>query len=179
MTFILIIIIVLVVVLATRIVSVPKSHQYVIEKLGHYKTIWNPGFHFRMPFETLRNKVPMHEMSITIQPRPIITKDSVVITADSFMCYNIYDPRLCTYSIGDVSASLNALCISTLRDIVGQMELEQCLSNRNTISEEMTKALDQAADKWGIKVNHFEIKSFTPKSDIKAEVERQMKANRK
>ncbi|MBR4984361.1 MAG: SPFH/Band 7/PHB domain protein [Proteobacteria bacterium] len=176
---ILLIIIVFVVVLATHIKIVPKSYRYVIEKRGNYKTTWDPGFHFRMPFETIRKSVPMHEMSITLQPSQVITKDNIVITADAFMFYSIYDPRLYAYGIGDISATLNALSTALLRDKIGQMEREQCLRDRNTISKEMTKALDQAVDKWGIKVNKFEIKTLMPTGDIHEAVERQLKADRK
>lgn len=176
-TLLIIIILVCAIVLATRITIVPESYQYVIEKRGHYKTIWNPGFHFRMPFETVRDKYPMHEVSIILPPGRAITKDDIEITADAFIFYNIYDPRISSYNIGDVRASLNAIYAATLRDIIGKMELEQCLTDLDTINQEMTKTLDRTSDKWGIKVNRIEIKSFTPKRNIKKEVEHQMKAN--
>lgn len=162
----------------SRITIVPQSHLYVVEKMGRFEQVWEAGMHFRAPFESVRNKVPKFEMNFDAPPQPVITKDNVTITADSFMFFTIFDANLYTYGVGDVRSSLNALCISTLRDIIGKMDLEQCLSSRDAISKQMTSALDQATDKWGIKVTRVEIKTFTPPRNIMEAMERQMKADR-
>ena len=162
----------------TRITIVPQSHLFVIERMGRFETVWDAGMHFRAPFETVRNKVPKFEMNFDAPPQPVITKDNVSITADSFMFFTIFNANLYTYGVGDVRASLNALCVSTLRDIIGKMDLEQCLSSRDAISKQMTQSLDQATDKWGIKVTRVEIKTFTPPRNIMESMEKQMKAER-
>ncbi len=158
---------------------VPQAQRWVVEHLGRYDRTLDSGFHFVAPiFNSVRKKVPICELSYDVPPQNVITKDNVQITADSFIFFSVFDPQKYTYGINDAAAGMTALCISTLRDIIGKMELQECLSSRDSINKQMTRSLDEATDKWGIKVTRVEIKNFTPPRNIMDAMERQMKADR-
>lgn len=174
-----ILVVIAIIILIKAIVIVPADRRYVIENLGQYECIWEPGMHFCTPFfRKVVAKVPKPEQIFDVPPSPGITKDNVQIMADSFLFYNIFDPKLFKYGVSDMRGSLNNLTISTLRNIIGSLTLEECLTSRDKINSQMTLILDQATDPWGIKVKRVEIKTFTPPRDIQESMERQMKADR-
>ena len=170
---------IVVIILIKTVRIVPQAQVWVVEYLGSYDTTWDAGLHFKTPFfRSIRKKVPLCELSYDVPPQRVITKDNVQIEADSFMFFNVFNPQAFTYNVQDPSSAMNALCVSTLRDIIGKMDLQECLSSRDAINKQMTLALDEATDKWGIKVTRVEIKNFTPPRNIMESMERQMKADR-
>ena len=180
-TIVLVVIVAIVVLiaLAKTIHVVPQGEVYVIERLGQFDCVWAPGFHIKTPFiQSIKKKVPTCEITYDVPASQGITKDNVTILADSFMFFTIQDARMYTYGVSNVSSALNALTQSTLRSIIGGLDLDECLSSREHISQQMTRSLDEATDKWGIKVTRVEIKTFTPPRDIQEAMERQMKADR-
>lgn len=161
------------------ITIVPEAYQYVVERLGSFESCLSPGLHFCMPFlKSVRKKVPMCEMTYDVPPQQVITKDNVQIRADSFVFFNVFDAQKFTYGVQNPAQALSTLSQSTLRDFIGKMTLDECLSSRDTISKQMTRELDIATDKWGIKVTRVEIKTFEPPRNIMESMEKQMKAER-
>ena len=165
--------------LAASIKIVPQAHEYVIEFLGKYKTTWTAGIHFKIPiFERIANTVTIKEQVLDSPPQPVITKDNVTMQIDTVIYYAIYDSKLYAYGAVNPISALSNLAATTLRNIVGELELDGTLTSRDTINAKMTEILDEATDKWGIKVNRVELKNIIPPTEIQNAMEKQMKAER-
>ena len=174
-----IVLFIIVIIIIKMVCIVPQATQWVVERLGKFDTVWSAGMHIRTPFiQSVRRKVSLQELSYDVPPQNVITKDNVTISADAYMLFSIFDVEKYTYKIHDPASAMNALCVSALRDIIGKLDLEQCLTSRDSINKTMTQTLDEATDKWGIKVTRVEIKTFTPPRNIMEAMERQMKAER-
>ncbi len=172
-------ILVIVVVLVRCIRIVQQSKAYIVERLGAYKTTWNVGLHFKMPFiERIAKVVSLKEQVADFQPQPVITKDNVTMQIDTVVYFQITDPMLYTYGIERPLVAIENLSATTLRNIIGDLELDQCLTSRDVINTKMRAILDEATDPWGIKVNRVELKNILPPKDIQAAMEKQMKAER-
>ena len=158
---------------------VPQAHEYVIELLGKYKTTWSAGFHVKIPFlEKVAKKVTLKEQVLDSPPQPVITKDNVTMQIDTVIYYAVYDSKLYAYGAVSPISALSNLAATTLRNIVGELELDGTLTSRDTINAKMTEILDEATDKWGIKVNRVELKNIIPPTEIQNAMEKQMKAER-
>lgn len=158
---------------------VPQATEYVIEFLGKYKTTWTAGLHIKIPLvESISKKVTLKEQVLDSAPQPVITKDNVTMQIDTVVYYNIYDSKLYTYGVVNPINALANLTATTLRNIVGELELDGTLTSRDTINGKMTTILDDATDKWGIKVNRVELKNIIPPLEIQNAMEKQMKAER-
>jgi len=174
-----IVLLVVMIILAKSICIVPQSQVYIIERLGQFAGELHSGMHFLVPFlDRVRSKMSLAELAYDVPPMDVITKDTVSIRADSFVFYTIFDAKLATYGCRNLREGLSTLAISTLRSVIGKLDLEQCLQSRAEISTQMTRELDEATDKWGIKVTRVEIKTFQPPRNIQDAMERQMKAER-
>ena len=170
---------VIVVVLVRCIRIVQQSKAYIVERLGAYKTTWNVGLHFKMPFiERIAKVVSLKEQVADFQPQPVITKDNVTMQIDTVVYFQITDPMLYTYGIERPLVAIENLSATTLRNIIGDLELDQCLTSRDVINTKMRSILDEATDPWGIKVNRVELKNILPPKDIQNAMEKQMKAER-
>ena len=158
---------------------VQQAKAYVVERLGAYKTTWNVGLHFKMPFiERVAKVVTLKEQVADFPPQPVITKDNVTMQIDTVVYFQITDPKLYTYGIERPIVAIENLSATTLRNIIGDLELDQCLTSRDVINTKMRSILDEATDPWGIKVNRVELKNILPPRDIQAAMEKQMKAER-
>ncbi len=158
---------------------VPQAHEYVIEFLGKYKRTWTAGIHFRIPLlERIAKKVTTKEQVLDSPPQPVITKDNVTMQIDTVIYYAIYDSKLYAYGAVNPISALSNLAATTLRNIVGEMELDGTLTSRDKINGTMTSILDEATDKWGIKVHRVELKNIIPPAEIQNAMEKQMKAER-
>lgn len=158
---------------------VPESSNYVIERLGTYKTTWQPGIHVKLPFvERIAKKISLKEQVVDFPPQSVITKDNVTMLIDTIVFYQITDPKLNTYGVQFPVLAIENLAATTLRNIVGDLELDQTLTSREVINARMQTELDKATDPWGIKVNRVELKSITPPPTIMQAMELQMKAER-
>ena len=158
---------------------VPQAHEYVIEFLGKYKTTWTAGFHVKIPvLERISKKVTLKEQVLDSPPQPVITKDNVTMQIDTVIYYAIYDAKLYAYGAVNPVSALANLAATTLRNLVGELELDGTLTSRDTINAKMTEILDEATDKWGIKVNRVELKNIIPPAEIQNAMEKQMKAER-
>lgn len=177
---ILIIVLVLVILLlATNIVIVPQAKAYVIERLGSYQGTWQTGLHFKIPLlERVSRKVTLKEQVVDFEPQPVITKDNVTIQIDTVVYFQITDPKLFTYGVENPMAAIENLTATTLRNIIGDLELDQTLTSRDVINSKMRSILDEATDAWGIKVNRVELKNIIPPQAIQEAMEKQMKAER-
>ncbi len=174
-----VLLVVVMIILAKSICIVPQSQVYIIERLGQFAGELHSGMHFLVPFlNRIRSKMSLAELAYDVPPMDVITKDTVSIRADSFVFYTIFDAKLATYGCRNLREGLSTLAISTLRSVIGKLDLEQCLQSRAEISTQMTRELDEATDKWGIKVTRVEIKTFQPPRNIQDAMERQMKAER-
>ena len=174
---ILILIIAVLVILNVRIV--PQSEAYVIERLGSYKETWSNGLHVKMPFiETIAKKVSLKERVADFPPQPVITKDNVTMQIDTVVYYQITDPKLFTYGVVNPISAIENLTATTLRNIIGDMELDHTLTSRDVINSKIRIILDEATDPWGIKVNRVELKNILPPVEIQKAMEKQMKAER-
>ena len=172
-------ILVIVVVLVRCIRIVQQSKAYIVERLGAYKTTWNVGLHFKMPFiERIAKVVSLKEQVADFQPQPVITKDNVTMQIDTVVYFQITDPMLYTYGIERPLVAIENLSATTLRNIIGDLELDQCLTSRDVINTKMRSILDEATDPWGIKVNRVELKNILPPKEIQNAMEKQMKAER-
>ena len=179
MPFLIVSLALIAVVLASSIKIVPQAHEYVIEFLGKYKTTWTAGIHFKIPFfERIVNTVTVKEQVLDSPPQPVITKDNVTMQIDTVIYYAIYDSKLYAYGAVNPISALANLAATTLRNIVGELELDGTLTSRDTINAKMTEILDEATDKWGIKVNRVELKNIIPPTEIQNAMEKQMKAER-
>ena len=175
----LIVLVVFAIIIFTNIRVVPQATQYVIELLGKYKTTWEAGIHIKLPFvERISKKITLKEQVMDSPPQPVITKDNVTMQIDTVVYFRIFDARLYTYGVVNPINALENLAATTLRNIVGELELDGTLTSRDTINSKMTAILDEATDKWGIKVTRVELKNIIPPSEIQNAMEKQMKAER-
>ncbi len=174
---ILLLVVIFILVRCIRIVQQAKA--YVIEFLGAYKTTWNVGLHFKIPFvEKVAKVVTLKEQVADFPPQPVITKDNVTMQIDTVVYFQITDPKLYTYGIEQPMVAIENLSATTLRNIIGDLELDQCLTSRDIINTKMRTILDEATDPWGIKVNRVELKNILPPKEIQNAMEKQMKAER-
>lgn len=164
---------------ASNIRVVPQSNGYVIERLGAYMTTWETGLHFKIPLlDRISKKISLKEMVADFPPQPVITKDNVTMKIDTVVYYQITDPKLYTYGVAMPIVAIENLTATTLRNIIGQLELDETLSSRDIINTQMRAILDEATDPWGIKVNRVELKNILPPKDIQDAMEKQMRAER-
>ena len=180
MGFVLIVLLVLVVlVLASCIKIVPQAYAYVMERLGAYQGTWSVGIHFKTPFlDKVAKKVNLKEQVVDFAPQPVITKDNVTMRIDTVVFFQITDPKLFAYGVENPIMAIENLTATTLRNIIGEMELDQTLTSREVINTKMRSSLDIATDPWGIKVNRVELKNIIPPAAIQDAMEKQMKAER-
>ena len=177
--FIIFVLLVIVLIMAKNIRIVPQATCYVIERLGAYRATWETGMHFKTPFiERIANKVDMKEQVVDFPPQPVITKDNVTMQIDTVVFYQITDPKLFTYGVASPRTAIETLSATTLRNIIGDMELDETLTSREIINTKMRASLDEATDPWGIKVNRVELKNIIPPAAIQQSMEKQMKAER-
>ncbi|MGI6025720.1 MAG: SPFH domain-containing protein [Candidatus Scatomorpha sp.] len=170
-------IVIIILVRCVRVVQQAKA--YVIERLGAYKTTWNVGLHFKLPFiERVAKVVSLKEQVADFPPQPVITEDNVTMQIDTVVYFQITDPKLYTYGIERPIVAIENLSATTLRNIIGDLELDQCLTSRDVINTKMRSILDEATDPWGIKVNRVELKNILPPREIQNAMEKQMKAER-
>ncbi len=176
-TIVVIFIIVMIIVRNVRVV--PQASAYVIERLGTYKTTWETGLHIKVPFiERIAMKVSLKERVFDFMPQAVITKDNVTMQIDTVLFYQVTDPKLLVYGIENPAIAIENLTATTLRNIIGDLELDETLTSRDIINVRMRQILDEATDPWGIKVNRVELKNILPPQDIQNAMERQMKAER-
>ncbi|MCM1371047.1 MAG: SPFH/Band 7/PHB domain protein [Clostridium sp.] len=177
---ILIIILVLVVVIIIPCIKiVPQATSYVVERIGSYYATWKNGLHFKIPFiDKVSNKVTLKEIVKDFAPQPVITKDNVTMQIDTVVYFQIVDPKLYTYGVENPINAIENLTATTLRNIIGELELDQTLTSRDIINSKMRSILDEATDPWGIKVNRVEVKNIIPPKDIQETMEKQMRAER-
>ena len=176
---IIILVVVLILVLATNLKVVQQSKAYVIERLGAFHSVWGVGIHFKVPFlERVAKVVSLKEQVVDFPPQPVITKDNVTMQIDTVLYFQITDPKLYAYGVERPMSAIENLSVTTMRNIIGDMDLEQTLTSRDTINSQMRALLDEATDPWGIKVNRVEVKNIQPPPDIQSAMEKQMKAER-
>ncbi len=174
-----ILLILLIAFIASNIVIVPQARAYIVERLGTYRGTWGTGLHFKVPlFERIARKVTLKEQVVDFPPQPVITKDNVTMQIDTVVYFQITDPKLFTYGIESPMAAIENLTATTLRNIIGDLELDQTLTSRDIINTKMRAILDEATDAWGIKVNRVELKNIIPPAAIQESMEKQMKAER-
>ena len=174
-----VVVLVIIVILVRCIRVVQQAKAYVIERLGAYKTTWNVGLHFKLPFiERVAKVVSLKEQVADFPPQPVITEDNVTMQIDTVVYFQITDPKLYTYGIERPIVAIENLSATTLRNIIGDLELDQCLTSRDVINAKMRSILDEATDPWGIKVNRVELKNILPPREIQNAMEKQMKAER-
>ena len=162
-----------------NIAVVQQSRAYVIERLGAFQAIWGVGLHFKIPFiDRVARRVSLKEQVLDYPPQPVITKDNVTMQIDTVVYFQITDPKLYTYGVEQPMAAMETLTATTLRNIIGDLELDQTLTSRDIINTKMRSILDEATDPWGIKVNRVELKNILPPMDIQSSMEKQMKAER-
>ena len=171
------IIVLIVIVRSIRII--PQAHTAIVERLGAYRATWNVGFHFKVPFiDRVAKTVSLKEQVVDFDPQPVITKDNVTMRIDTVVFYQITDPKLYAYGVENPIMAIENLTATTLRNIIGDLELDQTLTSRETINTKMRASLDVATDPWGIKVNRVELKNIIPPAEIQNAMEKQMKAER-
>ena len=179
MYVLIVLLVILIVILVRNIRIVQQARAYVVERLGAYKTTWNVGIHFKVPFiERVAKIVTLKEQVADFPPQPVITKDNVTMQIDTVVYFQITDPKLYTYGIEQPMVAIENLAATTLRNIIGDLELDQCLTSRDIINTQMRSILDEATDPWGIKVNRVELKNILPPKEIQNAMEKQMKAER-
>ena len=172
-------VVVLFIVIIKNICIVQQSRAYVIERLGAFSTVWEVGIHFKIPFiERIARRVSLKEQVLDYPPQPVITKDNVTMQIDTVVYFQITDPKLYTYGVEQPMIAMETLTATTLRNIIGDLELDQTLTSRDVINTKMRAILDEATDPWGIKVTRVELKNILPPQDIQNSMEKQMKAER-
>ena len=177
--FIIIIILLIVYIVTSCVRIVPQAQAYVIERLGAYNGTWSVGMHFKVPFiDRVAKKVLLKEQVVDFAPQPVITKDNVTMRIDTVVYYQITDPKLYAYGVDNPIMAIENLTATTLRNIIGDLELDSTLTSRETINTKMRATLDEATDPWGIKVNRVELKNIIPPTEIQNAMEKQMKAER-
>ncbi|MDE6917282.1 MAG: paraslipin, partial [Lachnospiraceae bacterium] len=168
-----------VIIFASNVRIVPQASAYVIERLGGYSTTWSVGLRIKIPFlDRVAKKVNLKEQVVDFPPQPVITKDNVTMQIDTVVFFQITDPKMYAYGVDNPIMAIEKLTATTLRNIIGEMELDQTLTSRETINTSMRSALDVATDPWGIKVNRVELKNIIPPEAIRNAMEKQMKAER-
>ena len=168
-----------IILISVNVVIVPQANAYVVERLGAYQTTWGTGIHFKIPLiERIANKITLKERVGDFPPQPVITKDNVTMKIDTVIYFQVTDPKLFTYGIVSPMAAIENLTATTLRNIIGDLELDQTLTSRDIINSKMRSILDEATDPWGIKINRVELKNIIPPAAIQDAMERQMKAER-
>ena len=174
-----VVIVLVLAVLAANIRVVQQSRAFVIERLGAFQTVWGVGLHFKIPFiERVAKNVSLKEQVVDFPPQPVITKDNVTMQIDTVIYFQITDPRLYTYGVENPMGAIENLTATTLRNIIGEMELDHTLTSRDVINSKIRVVLDEATDAWGIKVNRVELKNIVPPKEIQDSMEKQMKAER-
>ena len=177
--FMVIIILLMVYIVTSCVRIVPQAQAYVIERLGAYNGTWSVGMHFKVPFiDRVAKKVLLKEQVVDFAPQPVITKDNVTMRIDTVVYYQITDPKLYAYGVDNPIMAIENLTATTLRNIIGDLELDSTLTSRETINTKMRATLDEATDPWGIKVNRVELKNIIPPTEIQNAMEKQMKAER-
>ena len=172
-------IIILVIVFILNIRVIPQTHAYIIERLGGYHTTWEVGIHFKLPFlDRIAKKVNLKEQVVDFKPQAVITEDNVTMQIDTVVFYQITDPKMYAYGVENPMMAIENLTATTLRNIIGDLELDETLTSRDTINTQMRSVLDEATDPWGIKINRVELKNIIPPTEIQNAMERQMKAER-
>ena len=175
----LILIVIVILILVANVKVVPQAHAYVIERLGAYRTTWDTGLHFMVPFfDKVSKKVSLKEQVIDFPPQPVITKDNVTMQIDTVVYFQITDPKLYAYGVERPLSAIENLSATTLRNIIGELELDHTLTSRDVINVKIRTVLDEATDAWGIKVNRVELKNIIPPREIQESMEKQMKAER-
>ena len=173
-----IIVIVILCIIGSCIRIVPQAHAVIVERLGGYLTTWSVGVHIKMPFvDHVARNVILKEQVVDFDPQPVITKDNVTMLIDTVVFYQITDPKLYAYGVENPLMAIENLTATTLRNIIGEMELDETLTSRKTINTKMRSSLDEATDPWGIKVNRVELKNIAPPSDIQNSMEKQAKTS--
>ena len=168
-----------IILLVTNVRVVPQATEFVIERLGTYYTTWETGLHFKVPLvDRVAKRISLKEQVMDFAPQPVITKDNVTMQIDTIVFYQVTDAKLYTYGVERPILAIESLTATTLRNIIGDMELDHTLTSRDVINSRITSALDQATDKWGIKVNRVELKNIVPPREIQDAMEKQMKAER-
>ena len=179
MPFVIGLVIIVFVIIISNITVVQQSRAYVIERLGAFQSVWGVGLHFKVPFiDRIARRVSLKEQVLDYPPQPVITKDNVTMQIDTVVYFSITDPKLYTYGVEQPMAAMETLTATTLRNIIGDLELDQTLTSRDIINTKMRAILDEATDPWGIKVNRVELKNILPPADIQSSMEKQMKAER-
>ena len=179
MPFIIALVVIVFIVIIKCIVVVQQSKAFVIERLGAFQAVWGVGLHFKMPFlDRIARRVSLKEQVLDYPPQPVITKDNVTMQIDTVVYFQITDPKLYTYGVEQPMMAMETLTATTLRNIIGDLELDQTLTSRDVINTRMRAILDEATDPWGIKVNRVELKNILPPQDIQSSMEKQMKAER-
>lgn len=174
-----ILIIVTIILIIANVRIVPQTNAYVIERLGGYLTTWDVGLRFKIPLiDRIASKVSLKEKVVDFPPQPVITKDNVTMSIDTVVYYQITDPKLFAYGVSNPIVAIENLTATTLRNIIGQLELDESLSSRDLINTQMRSILDEATDPWGIRVNRVEVKNIEPPADIQEAMEKQMRAER-
>ena len=177
--FFLAVIVLAIIILVSNVKIVPQANAYVMERLGAYSQTWDVGLHFKIPFiERVAKIVSLKEQVVDFKPQPVITKDNVTMQIDTVVFFQITDPKLFTYGVDHPISAIENLTATTLRNIIGELELDQTLTSRDLINTKMRSILDEATDPWGIKVNRVELKNILPPREIQDSMERQMKAER-
>ncbi len=179
MPFVIALIVIVLLIIVRNIRVVQQANAYVIERLGAYSTTWTVGLHVKIPFiERVAKVVTLKEQVADFLPQPVITKDNVTMSIDTVVYFQITDPKLYTYGIEQPMMAIENLTATTVRNIIGDLELDQCLTSRDIINSKMRSILDEATDPWGIKVNRVELKNIVPPREIQEAMEKQMKAER-
>ena len=179
MSFLIVILVLVIVIIIPNVKIVPQSQCYIIERLGSYYTTWMNGLHFKIPFvDRISSIVSIKEKVKDFAPQPVITKDNVTMQIDTVVYFQITDPKLYTYGVENPISAIENLTATTLRNIIGELELDQTLTSRDVINSKMRAILDEATDPWGIKVNRVEVKNILPPRDIQEAMEKQMRAER-
>ena len=174
-----VLLVVILAILASCVKIVPQAHAYVVERLGGYQATWGVGLHFKVPvIDRIARKVILKEQVVDFAPQPVITKDNVTMRIDTVVFYQITDPKLYCYGVENPIMAIENLTATTLRNIIGDLELDETLTSRETINTKMRSTLDVATDPWGIKVNRVELKNIIPPTAIQDAMEKQMKAER-
>lgn len=179
MPYLIVLLVVVVIVMISCVNVVPQAHTYVVERLGGYQATWDVGIHFKVPFiDRIAKRILLKEQVVDFPPQPVITKDNVTMRIDTVIFYQITDPKLFAYGVDNPIVAIENLTATTLRNIIGDLELDETLTSRETINTKMRASLDSATDPWGIKVNRVELKNIIPPAEIQDAMERQMKAER-
>ena len=179
MPYLIVLLVVVVIVMISCVNVVPQAHAYVVERLGGYQATWDVGIHFKVPFiDRIAKRILLKEQVVDFPPQPVITKDNVTMRIDTVIFYQITDPKLFAYGVDNPIVAIENLTATTLRNIIGDLELDETLTSRETINTKMRASLDSATDPWGIKVNRVELKNIIPPAEIQDAMECQMKAER-